>query len=97
MSDILHRASTDLLQVFRAISTPHAAEMGQSWTNNYHIRADNNLVTVRKFKKTIDSKKGAYSEGTATNLCPELYQSLTAASREYAPSKRITWGTVGLS
>ena len=31
----------------------------------------------------INSKKGVYSEVTATNLYPELRQSLMAASREY--------------
>ena len=83
-SESLHRASTDLLQVFGTISIPHAMEMGQSRTNNDHGRAHKNLVTGQKYKKMIDSKKGAYSEGTATNLCP-LRQYLMAASREYAP------------
>ena len=41
-----------------------------------------------KSKKTIDSKKGDYLEGMATNLCPELCQSLLAASREYTPKHK---------
>ena len=88
VSESLHGASTDLLQVFGTISIPHAAVMGQSCTNNDHGRSKNNIVTSRKSKKTIDSKKGAYSEGTDTNLCPELRQSLTVASREYAPKHK---------
>ena len=86
--EIFHRASTNLLQVFRTISIPHAAAMVQSQTNKNHGRAHKNLVTGRKSKNTIDSKKGAYSEGTATNLCPELRQSLMAASRKYAPKHK---------
>ena len=62
--------------------------MGQSRTKNDYGRAHNNLVTIRKSKKKIDSKKGAYLEGTATNLCPELCQSLAASSREYAPKHK---------
>ena len=84
MSESLHGYSTDLLQVFRTISIPHAAAMGQSRTINNHGRSHKNLVTGLKSKKKIDSKKGAYSKGTGTNLCPELRQSLTAASSEYA-------------
>ena len=84
MSESLHGASTDLLPVFGSISIPHAAAMGQSLTNNNHGCAHKNLVTGQKSKKKIDSKKGAYLEGTATNLCSELRQSLTTASREYA-------------
>ena len=38
--------------------------------------------------KTIDSKKESYSEGTPTNLCPEIHQSLAAASREYVPKHK---------
>ena len=88
VSEILHRASTDLLQIFGTISIPHAAVMGQSQTNNDHSRVQNNLVTGQNSKKIIDSKKGAYSEGTTTSLCPELRQSLTSASREYTPKHK---------
>ena len=77
-----------MMQVFGTISIPHAAAMGQSRTNNNHGRSHKNLVTGRNYKKKIDSKKGAYSEGTATNLRPELRQYLTAASREYAPNHK---------
>ena len=84
VSEILHGASTNLLQVFRTISIQHAAAMGQSRTNNNQSLAHKILVTGRKSKKTIDSKKGAYLEGTATNLCPELHQSLGASSKKYA-------------
>ena len=83
VSEILHGASTNLLQVFRTISIPHVAEMGQPRTNNDHGCAHKHFVTGQKPKKNIDSKKGAYSEGTATIFFPELRQSLTAASREY--------------
>ena len=76
----LHGASTNLMQVFGAISVPHAVAMGQSRTNNDHGHAHKNLVTGRKSKKTIDSKKRDYLEGMATNLFPELLQSLTVAS-----------------
>ena len=88
VSESLHGASTDLLQVFGTIRIQHAAAMGQSWTNNNHVCAHKNLVTGKNNKKTIESNKGAYSEGNATNLCPELRQSLTAASREYAPKHK---------
>ena len=88
MSESRYGASTDLLKVFGTISIPHAAAMGQSRTNNDHGRAHNNLVTGRKYKKTIDSKKGAYSEGKDTMFNPELRQYLTAASREYAPNHK---------
>ena len=77
-----------MLQVFGAISIPHAAEMGQSQTNNDHGHAQNNLVTGQKSNKTIDSKKGGYLEGTATNVCPDLHQSLTSAYREYTPKHK---------
>ena len=88
----LHRASTNLLQVFGTIRIPHAAAMGQSRTNNNHGHSHKNLVTGRKTKKTIDSKEGDYSEGTATHLCPELHQSLTVTSREYAPKHKKNMG-----
>ena len=42
------------------------------------------MVTVLKSKKNVDYKKGAYLEGTTKNLCPDLCQSLAAASKEYA-------------
>ena len=90
VSKSLHGASTDFLQVFGTISIPHAASVDQSHTNNYHGRSHNNLVKGRKYKKTIDSNKGAYLEGTATFFCPELCQSLTAASSEYAPKHKNT-------
>ena len=86
--EIFHRASTDLLQVFETISIPNAAAVGQSWTNNDHGRAHKKFVTGRKSKKTIDSKKGDYSKGTAKNLCPDLRKSLTEASRECAPKHK---------
>ena len=88
MSESLHGDSTNFLQFFGTISIPHAVEMGQSRTNNYHGRAQKNLVTGQKSKNMIDSKKGAYSEGTAKNLCLELRQSLTEASRELAPNHK---------
>ena len=84
VSESLHGASTAFLQVFGTISIPHAASIDQSHTNNDHGRAHKNLVKGRKYKKTIDSNKGAYLEGMATFFCPELCQSLTAASKEYA-------------
>ena len=84
MSERLHGASTNLLQVIGTISIPHAAAMGQSRKNNNHGRAYNNLVTGRNYKNTIDSKKGAYSGDTAKFFCLELRQSLTETSREYA-------------
>ena len=88
VSESLHGSSTDLLQVFGTISTQHASVMGQSQTNNKHNGDHNNLVTGQNSKKTIDSNKGAYSEGMVTNLCPEICQSLTAASRKYAPKHK---------
>ena len=88
VSERLHGASTDFLQVFGTISIPHTAATGHSRTNNCHGRVHNNLVTGLNFKNTIDSKKGAYSEGTATIFCPELRQSMTSASREYAPNPK---------
>ena len=88
VSDSIHRDSTNLLQVTGTISIPLAAEMGQSWTNKDHSRAHKNLVTGQKSKKIIYSKKGVYSEGKATNLCPELRQSLTEASMEYVPKHK---------
>ena len=88
VSESLHRASTDLLQVFETISIPNAAAVGQSWTNNDHGCAHNNLVTDRNSKKTIYSKKGACLEVTAKHLYPKLCQSLTEASRDYAPKHK---------
>ena len=60
----------------------------QSRTNNNHSCAYNTLIIGQKSKKKIDSKKKAYLEGTAIHLCPELCQSLTVASRYYAPKHR---------
>ena len=60
----------------------------QSRTNNNHSCAYNTLIIGQKSKKKIDSKKGAYLEGTASHLCPELRQSLSAASMEYAPKHK---------
>ena len=88
VSESLHGASTDFLQVFGTISIPHAASIDQSRTNNNHGRSHKNLVKGQKYKKTIDSNKGACLEGTATFFPPELCQSLTAASREYAPKHK---------
>ena len=48
VSESLHGASTDLLQVFVTISIPYAAAMGKSRTNKYHVSAHNNLVTGQK-------------------------------------------------
>ena len=67
---------------------PHAATMGQSRTSNYYGHSHKTLVTSRKSKKKIDYKKGAYLEGTVTNLCLELCKSLRAASRKYAPKHK---------
>ena len=83
VSESLHGASTNFLQVFGTISIPHAVAMVQSRTNNDHSRAHNNFVTGQKSKKNIDSKKEGYLERKAKNLCPELRQYLTAASRKY--------------
>ena len=88
VSESLHGASTDFLQVLGTISIPHALAMGQSRTNNNHGNSHKNFITGRKSKKKIDSKKKAYLEGTAIHLCPELCQSLTVASRYYAPKHR---------
>ena len=77
-----------MLKVFGTISIPHATAIGQSQTNNNQSCAHNNLVTGQNSKKTIDSEKGAYSEGTVTNLFPELHLSQTAASREYTPKHK---------
>ena len=66
VSESLHKASTDFLQVLGTISIPHAASMGRSRTSNDHGHAHKNLVKGRKSKRTIDSKKGAYLEGMAT-------------------------------
>ena len=84
VSERLHGASTDFLQVFGTTSIPHAAAIGQSRNNNDSGRAHKNLVIGQNSKKNIDSKKGAYSEGPATIVFPELRQSLAAESREYA-------------
>ena len=84
VSESLHGASTDLLQVFGTISIPNAAAIGQSRTNNDHGRAHKKMVTGRQPKTAIESRKGAYSEGMATLLCPKLRQSLTVASKEKA-------------
>ena len=84
VSERLHGASTDLLQIFGTTSIPHTAAMGQSRNNNKTGRVHKNLVTGQNPKKKIDSKKGAYSEGPTTIVFPELRQSLAAESREYA-------------
>ena len=80
--------STDLLQVFGTIIIPHATAMCQSRTKNDNGRVHKTLVTGQNSKKTIDSKKGVYLEGTATIFCPELRLSLPAASREYVPKHK---------
>ena len=88
VSESIHASSINLLQFFGTIRTTHAVAMGQSHTNSNDSRAHNNLVTIRKSKKTIESKKGAYLEGTSTNFCSELRQSLEAASMEYSPKHK---------
>ena len=88
VSESLHGSSTAFLQVFGTISIPHVAAMVQSRNDNDHGRAPNNFVTGRMSKKTIESKKGDYSECTATISPPELRQSLMAASREYLPKHK---------
>ena len=45
VSEILHGALTDFLQVSETISIPHAAAMGQSSTNNDHVHDHKKLVT----------------------------------------------------
>ena len=45
VSEILYRASTDLLQVYGTINIPHTVAMGRSRTKNDHGCAYKNLVT----------------------------------------------------